>query len=53
MEEMEYGMVALVTKQTKRPMLLEIMTNMDMDAASFKDFNNKLKEIWQRENGKR
>ena len=53
MEEMEIGMVTLVTEQTNRPMLLEIVTDAETDASTIKNFINQLKELWQRENGKK
>ncbi len=53
MKELEIGMVTLVTEQTSRPMLLEIVTDAETDASTIKNFINKLKELWQKENGRK
>ena len=53
MREVEIGVVTLVTERTSRPMLLEVVTDAETDASTFKDFINHLKILWQEENGRK
>lgn len=40
MEEMQIGMVTLLTVDTTRPMLLEVLTNVDEDEKAYKEYYN-------------
>ena len=53
MEEMQMGMVRLLTAATKRPMLLEIITDPADDARAMKQYFKQLADLWQKENGKK
>ena len=52
MEEMQIGVVTLITKNTKRPMLLEVLTDMEADTKALNDYYQQMKQLWQKENGK-
>jgi len=44
MEEMQLGVVTLLTKQAQRPMLLEIFTDAETDAQMMKDYYRQLEQ---------
>lgn len=52
MEEMQVGMVRLLTAASKRPMLLEIITDPADDARAMQQYIKQLADLWQKENGK-
>ena len=52
MEEMQIGIVTLLTKDTMRPMLLEVLTDMEADTQAINDYYQQMKQLWQKENGK-
>ena len=52
MEEMQIGIVTLLTKETVRPLLLEVQTDMETDAMVINDYYQHMKQLWQKENGK-
>mgnify|MGYP002623258724 CR=1 FL=1 len=54
MEEMRIGIVTLLTKDTSRPMLLEIFTEAETDAKVMNDYYQTMNTylLWQKENGK-
>ena len=52
MEEMQIGVVTLLTKDTNRPMLLEVLTDMEADTKVMNDYYQQMKQLWQKENGK-
>lgn len=52
MEEMQIGIVTLLTKDTSRPMLMEVLTDMEADIKAINDYYQQMKLLWQKENGK-
>ena len=51
-EEMQIGVVTLLTKETKRPMLLEVLTDIEADTKAINDYYQQMIQLWQKENGK-
>lgn len=52
MEEMQIGIVTLLTKDTMRPMLLEVLTDMEADTSAVNHYYQQMKQLWQKENGR-
>ena len=44
MQEMQMGIVTLVTRQSHRPMLLEVFTDAETDAAVMRDYLRFIKD---------